>query len=266
MTAVSGPLTTGGPPAAAGGGGGAGGGDQRARWFMLGAVGVTGLLYVVPYGELVAYPLVLISTLAHEMGHGVAALLVGAEFNSLRMWADGSGLAELGAISGRLEHAFVSAGGLVGPAVAAALLFWLAARPKPARVGLGLLGALLALACLLVVRNLFGLFFVGLCAAIALGLALKASPRAAQIALVFVGVQLALSVYSRGDYLFTDVAQTSAGPQPSDVAQMADALLLPYWFWGAVCGLFSIAVLVFGLHRFWRATGAAADAAPSRAD
>jgi len=38
---------------------------------------------------------------------------------------------------------------------------------------------------------------------------------------------------------------------PSDVAQMAENLFLPYWFWGAVCGLFAVAVLVLGLRAFF---------------
>ena len=84
----------------------------------------------------------------------------------------------------------------------------------------------------------------------------KTSPRFSQAALAFVAVQLALSVYSRGDYLFTDVAQTATGPQPSDVANMSEALFLPFWFWGALCGLFSVAVVGLGLWAFWRATRA----------
>ncbi len=83
-------------------------------------------------------------------------------------------------------------------------------------------------------------------------LAARASGDAAQVLAAFVGVQLALSVYSRGDYLFTDVARTGAGTLPSDVAHMADALFLPYWFWGAVCGAFSLAVLAAGLALYFR--------------
>ena len=68
--------------------------------------------------------------------------------------------------------------------------------------------------------------------------------------LVFLAVQLALSVFSRSDYLFTSVARTGAGPMPSDVAQMASALFLPFWFWGAACGALSLAVLLrVVLHR-----------------
>jgi hypothetical protein len=105
---------------------------------------------------------------------------------------------------------------------------------------------------LLVVRNTFGFLFIGAVGVVALGLASRASKGMAQVAVVFVATQLALSVYSRSDYLFTDVAQTGAGPMPSDVAHMADALFLPYWFWGGACGLFSMAVLGLGLLWFLR--------------
>ena len=75
---------------------------------------------------------------------------------------------------------------------------------------------------------------------------------AAQLALVFVAVQLALSVFSRADYLFTRVAGNPNGLFPSDVEHMARLLWLPYWFWGVLCGAFSLAVLGWGLRMYWR--------------
>ncbi len=74
----------------------------------------------------------------------------------------------------------------------------------------------------------------------------------AQPLVAFLAVQLSLSAFSRADYLFTATAQTGAGTFPSDVAQMANSLLLPYWFWGATCGTFSILVLLAGLWLFLR--------------
>ena len=62
-----------------------------ARQVFLGSVVLTLLLAVVPFGEIVGYPLFLLSTLAHEMGHGLAALLTGGHFASLELYADGSG-------------------------------------------------------------------------------------------------------------------------------------------------------------------------------
>jgi hypothetical protein len=227
--------------------------ERSARLLLLASIVLTAVLYVIPYGHYVAYPLLLLSTLAHEMGHGIAALLVGGEFESFVLYADTSGMAST-VVGGRLAAAWVAAGGLVGPSVAAVVLFLLGTRPRIARYGLLVVAALLVLACVLVVRNLFGILFVSLVAAAAGGIALRASPRVAQIASVFIGTQLALSVFSRGDYLFAAVAQTANGEKLSDVALMADALWLPFWLWGALCGAFSIAVLVLGLRLFWRAT------------
>ena len=56
------------------------------------------------------------------------------------------------------------AGGLVGPAVAAAVLFLFAARARLARVGLYGLALLLALSVLMVVRNPFGMGYVSVVA------------------------------------------------------------------------------------------------------
>jgi hypothetical protein len=225
---------------------------QPGRRALLYGIGVTVLLYAVPYGHFVAYPLVLLSTFAHEMGHGMAAILAGGSFVKFEMWADGSGVATNIANVGRFGRAFISSGGLCGPAVLAALCFVMARRPRGARAGLYAFGVATLVSCLWVVRNPFGWVFVGALGALSVLVASKASQQKAQLFLVFLAVQLALSVFSRGDYLFTATAATAGGDMPSDVAQMANALFLPYWFWGALCGLFSLAVLVLGVWLFLR--------------
>ncbi|MBI3924508.1 MAG: M50 family metallopeptidase [Armatimonadetes bacterium] len=215
---------------------------------LLLSIAVTLLLYLVPYGDLLAYPLLLISTVAHEMGHGFTAQLLGGSFHSFSMSADGSGVASYSGNLGRLGAAMVAAGGLIGPAFVAALCFLLARTERGARGALVAAGVFLLIAEVLVVRGGFGWFFVGLLGATLLGIGLRAEPRAGQTALVFLAVQLSLSVFSRSDYLFA----THAGPMPSDVAQMAQALWLPYWFWGLVCGGVSLAILAAGVGTFLR--------------
>lgn len=225
----------------------------RARLTLFLSVAITAALYLVPYGHYVAYPLLLISTLVHELGHGVAGMLAGGSFERFVMFADGSGTAfTSGSFSG-LERAFIAAGGLVGPALGAVFCLVFARRASTARYCLAAMGVLLLLAELLVVRNGFGLLFVGIMAAVCLFLAFKAGPQLVQLALVFLGVQLALSVYSRSDYLFTRVAETATGTSPSDAQAMADAIGIgPYWFWGGLCGAFSLLVLVVGGWYFLR--------------
>jgi hypothetical protein len=222
-----------------------------ARVVFVVSVLVTIVLYAIPELRWVAYPLLLLSTLAHEMGHGIAALLSGGQFIRFELYSDASGIAET-ATGSSLSAAVVAAGGLVGPAVAAALSFYAGRRPGTARAFLATLCVGLLVALVWVVRNTFGWVFVGTFAALLGLLVFKASPRASQIALVFLGTQLGLSVFSRGDYLFTSTARLSGGTSPSDVALMADALLLPYWFWGLLCGAASLLALYIGARSLWR--------------
>lgn len=214
---------------------------------------VTALLYAVPYGDRVAYPLMLLSTLAHEAGHGLAALLVGGSFHQLTVWADGSGVAHWSpGEPSRLKLAAVAAGGLVGPALAAALGFSLGRRPHRAKTTLGVVAAVLAVALLLLVRGLFAWLFVATVAAACALVARKCDAKTARLVLIFLSVQLALSVFSRADYLFTPVAATASGSMPSDTALLAQALWLPHWFWGLLCGAVSVVVLAYGVRAYWR--------------
>ena len=223
-----------------------------ARFVLLVSAAITIALYALPFGRIVGRPLLLLSTLAHEMGHGLTALLLGGRFQRLMIWASGAGLAEIDLEGfGRIRQGLSLAGGLVGPAVAAAICFSLGKTGRGARTALWGLGCLLLAAQILVVRNLFGFFFVGLLLAGCLLAASRLSPQAAQWVVVFVGVQLALGVFSRAEYLFTPVARTPAGVFPSDVSRMQAVLLLPYWFWGAVCGAFALAVLAYGVRTYW---------------
>lgn len=225
---------------------------RQAALFLVGSIIVTVLLYyVIPYGRQIGRPLMLLSTLAHEMGHGIAGVLVGGTFVKFEMWWDGSGVATSSGNFGRLASAFISAGGLVGPAIVAAIGFAVGRTPKGARNALWVFGIGLILANILVVRNFTGIVFVAAVAGVCLFVAAKGKPWVSQLTLLFIASQLALSVFSRSDYLFTATANTASGPMPSDVANMADNLFLPYWFWGAACGLFSIAVLWVGLRAFF---------------
>ena len=201
---------------------------RRARAALLISVVVTIVLYWVPMGQALAYPLVLLSTLAHELGHGIAALMVGGGFESFVLYADGSGAAMTSGSHGRLARAFISAGGLCGPALAASGCFIAGQRGQASRNALLFIGCALVVALILVIRNVFGWFFVAGVASVCLWGGLRAAKDVAQLMILFVGVQLALSVFSRADYLFTDVARTGAGNAPSDVAYMAQALFLPY--------------------------------------
>ena len=230
--------------------------SPAAEVALLVAIGLTLGLYLIPapWGSRLAWPLLMLSTCAHEMCHGLAALVVGGQFESFRLWPDGSGIASTADSGKPIENAFIAAGGLLGPAVFAAGMFVAASRPRLARYGLGAFGLALLASELLVVRGGFGLVYVGAAGALLLALAVRLSPAWARIVVLFMGAQLSLAVFSRADYLFTKVARTAGGDEPSDVEVIAQALGLPYYFWGLVCGGLSLAVLAAGAWVFRRAT------------
>jgi len=61
---------------------------------LLWVLALIAIIWQLPHGRTLLYPLSLLATCAHELGHGLAALLVGASFESFTLHADGSGLAE----------------------------------------------------------------------------------------------------------------------------------------------------------------------------
>lgn len=227
--------------------------EERLGTLLIVSVVVTAALYFIPHARTIAYPLLLLSTYAHEMGHGVAALLAGGAFDSFVMFADGSGVAMMRIPPTRFAAAFSSAGGLLGPPIVAAILFAFATRRRWAGAVLWTIGALSTLTVLLWVRSAFGVFFVLSFAALVVAFARWAKPVVQQFVVIFLATQLGLSVFSRGDYLFTASARTAKGEMPSDVQQIANALVGPYWLWGALIALISVLVLGLAI-RFYAKT------------
>jgi len=244
---------------------------RQAAIVLLGSVAVTLAMFLIPSPESTWWllaPFRWLHIYVHEFGHGVAALLVGEHFDKFEMYTY-SGVAHTTQPSGNLARAFISAGGLCGPAVVGGVFLATGRNARMARYALAGFGAFMAISLVLWTRTPFGWGFGAVVAALSLLIAFKAKPALAQMFLVFIGVQLALSVYTGGGYLFTQYVQIQSGYRgPSDTQQMADALSLPYWFWGLLCGGFSVLVLLGGLwlyikpDRRARKTGPAAVIAP----
>ena len=225
---------------------------RQARSALLWSVGLTLILPRIPLLSVLGVPLVWLSTVAHELGHGLTALAVGGTLEHFVIRPDGSGTAYTTNPGGDLAHALVSAGGLVGPAIVAAVWFVLARRPALARLSLALFGAALIAAAVLVADPGFTQGYLGVVGGLSLVAATCTSAAWAQFILVFLAVQMALSVFTRADYLFTEVASSSAGELASDVARMSARLGGPYWAWGLACGLISLLVLVGGMRFYLR--------------
>ncbi len=222
---------------------------RQATIVLAGSVAITLAMFLIPSPEhtwwLLA-PFRWLHIYVHEFGHGIAALLAGGEFDRFEMWSY-SGVAAT-RTSGGLAAAFVCAGGLCGPAVVGGVFLAMGRNPRWARVALGGFGAFMVLSLVLWTRTPFGWGFGAVVAVLSLGIALRARSSHAQVFLVFLGVQLALSVYTGGGYLFTQYAMIQNGERhASDTEQMSNALGMPFLFWGIVCAAFSAMVLLGGL-------------------
>ena len=239
---------------------------RQAAIILVGSVAITLAMFLIPSPERTWWllaPFRWLHIYVHEFGHGIAALLSGGAFDNFEMYTY-SGVAHVRTSGAGLVQAFVSAGGLCGPAVVGGVFLAMGRRPRWARIALGGFGAFMAISLILWTRTPFGWGFGAVVAAICLLVAIYGHAALAQMLLVFLGVQLALSVYTGGGYLFTQYVEIQNGFRgPSDVQAMSDALGLPYWFWGGACAAFSVLVLVAGLWAYVGPRGKRA-AAPAR--
>lgn len=218
-----------------------------ARLLMIVAAAVVLVLWQLPYGPQILYPFTLLATYAHEMGHGLTALLLGGQFERLMIYPDGSGLAYSGTDGSRISRALVAAGGLLGPTVAGAVLLVLSRRPKRGRWLLAAVALGLGLSALFFVRNLFGWAFVVL-AALSIGAIARFVPRLAPFTAQLLAVVLCMAVFRDLDYMFSPGGTVDGVQHRSDSATIADALFLPYWFWGGLVAATSFGVLAVGTY------------------
>ena len=219
--------------------------SQRTLLMLSGAA--IALIWQLPYGARLLYPLTLLATFAHEMGHGLTALLLGAHFDEMLLHADGSGMAVWHGNPGRIATALIAAGGLLGPTLAGLSLLLLSRSVRFARAVLVLLAVLLGIVVALWSRNTFGVGFL-LTWAVFLALAAKVLPGgAAAFLLHLIALTLCLSWLTDLNYMFSDQAVVNGVAHPSDSAMIAQALWLPYWFWGALVAFVSLTLALLGV-------------------
>ena len=94
-----------------------------------GAVALTVSLWFIPFGSLLIWPFSFLATWAHEMGHGIAGILVGGTFDKLEIYEFGGGRAYItGVPGGGGQSALISMGGLIGAPLLGAMFVGLGAR------------------------------------------------------------------------------------------------------------------------------------------
>lgn len=208
---------------------------RRHLAFLVGTALLSVCLWQTTIGSMALYPFTILATWFHEMGHGLAAMLTGSRFERLLIYPDGSGMALSTTSTGGwgATRAFVAACGPLGPAIAGSLVILSSRRSRDAGTTLGILGAALIASTAIWVRSPVGFAVLP---AIGLGLmaiAAKGSESTKRIVAQFVGVQACISAWGQFDYLFSPGGSVGGELHRSDTGAMADALFLPYWFWGA---------------------------------
>ncbi len=224
---------------------------QMSIVWLIAAAMLTVVLWHVPFGRYIIYPFTILATWFHETAHGLAAMLLGGSFTKLLIYSDGSGMAYYRGplMLGSVGEALTAAAGPLGPPIAGAALILTSRSTKAASVSLTVLGAFLVFSSVVWVRSLFGLIVIPALGIGVLALALKASPRVKGFAVQFLGVQACVSSYRSLDYLFT----YSAGPLGiSDTGQIQEALLLPYWIWGALLACTAFLIMALSLYVAYR--------------
>jgi hypothetical protein len=214
------------------------------------------LLYIVaayvPFGHQALYPLTLFTTWVHEMGHGLAALAVGGQFEHLEIYRNAGGLAFAYAKPG-WQEAFVAAGGLLAPPLLGALILAIVHGPRRARTCLALLAAALVASMAVYVRTPVGIVSMT-AVALALGVAAwRAAPDHRVILAQVLAVVLALDTVTRMiGYAFMSHVRLNGANDRSDAGNIADNLGGPLFVWGIAITVLALAMLAAGLWWAWR--------------
>ena len=217
--------------------------EQVGRLIL--AVALVLFLPALPFGNYLIYPFVILTTWFHEMGHGLTAMVLGQGFEQLKIFADGSGIAEhaVSADASAFTRAMISAGGPLGPVLAGAGLIIASAHPRAWRPTLWAVSAAILASTIIFVRSPVGFAVLPLVGA-ALGLAAWKAPLGlTRFLLQFLGMLGATSMLSDFNYLFTE--QVTLGGQPilSDTGAIEQALFLPHWVWASLILLVSAAII-----------------------
>lgn len=199
-------------------------------------------LYAIPYAGYALYPLLLLATVIHELGHALAALVTGGEVGAIALAPDGGAATvhDGGAV------AVIAAAGPLAPALIGAALLAVAARPRARRGLLLALAAAIALGAALWLRGGFALA-CGLGAAGGFAALALVGERVARPATVVVGLAVGLAWLARTDELFARTASTPHGRIPTDVQTLAAAAGGPPSTWAWAVSAASLALLVGAL-------------------
>ncbi|MEW7289716.1 M50 family metallopeptidase [Aquimarina sp. 2304DJ70-9] len=212
------------------------------------------LLWQLPYFGIIQYPLLLLGTWFHEMGHGLTALLLGGKFYYLEIYDNGGGVAYSNVSFSYLDYhiarAITSAGGLLGPAISGAILIASARNRITSKITLWLLLVIIVLSLCIWIHELLALVILSVFAAILFFIAILRVRRLEAFTLLFLGTQCVLSTYLQIGYLFTKQFERDGRIQYSDTQMIAAHLPGTYWMWAILILIITI-ILLYKSYKYY---------------
>ncbi|WP_024768408.1 M50 family metallopeptidase [Aquimarina macrocephali] len=212
------------------------------------------LLWQLPYFGFIQYPLLLLGTWFHEMGHGLTAILVGGKFIYLEIYENGGGVAYSNVSASylpfKIARGITAAGGLLGPAISGAILIASARNRISSKIALWLLIAIMVLSLCLWIHELLALIILSVFAALLFFIAILRVRNLEAFTLLFLGTQCVLSSYLQIGYLFTKQFERDGKIQYSDTQMIAAHLPGTYWMWAVLILLITM-YLLYKSYRYY---------------
>jgi len=234
-------------------------------WLLLAATAVTILLWFIPYGEYIVYPIRLFVTFIHESSHALIAVLTGGSVQSLTISADTSGLT-YSAPSGWFGGLLTSSAGYIGTTVFGVAMLYLIRKnfsPNKILTALGIFVGTMLIVFTVVspVFNflslqvayssvLFTIISGGVLAAGLVALGIYANVRVASFALAFLAIQCLFNAVTDQMTLLLINSPFVGAEIANDAANMQNATHLPALLWVLIWIGISIVMISFGLRLY----------------
>ncbi len=187
-------------------------------------------------------PFRLLATWVHELGHGLGALISGGKFEQMIITPQFSGLAYT-LTSNKWQQSIVLFVGLLGPALAGAIMLILTRRYNQSRLSLFLLaGALLATLIFWAGDGFTQAIVLGF-GVIIIGIAVKAWPLIRSLSAHIIALSFCLNALADLNYYFMRAADVGNFSGKSDTAALSEIIGGPHIFWALIPSILSILIL-----------------------
>ena len=234
-------------------------------WLLLLATAITVVLWFLPYGNWIVYPIRLFVTFIHESSHAVMAVLTGGSVQSLTISADTSGLT-YSAPSGFIGGLLTSSAGYIGTTVFGVVMLYLIRRnfsPNKILTALGIFVGTMLLVFTVIspVFNflslqvslssvLFTILTGSVLTAGLIVLGIFSNVRVARFAVAFLAVQCLLNAVLDQITLLVINSPFAGSDVANDAANMAMATHLPGIVWVVIWIGISVVMISLGLRLY----------------